>query len=86
MIVALIIATGVHTLGNTRFVMVLLATSLTAIVTIFAPVIAPDRVGRNIKSFHRGLWIIARDDQFAAPRAFFSRLVPNQDAKARAGH
>lgn len=86
MIMTLSIATGVDTLGTARFVMVLLATSLTAIVTIFAPAIAPDRVGHNVESFHGGLWIIACNDQFAAPRALLSRLVPNQDAQARAGH
>ena len=85
MIVVLVIATGVNALSTARFVMVYLATSLTAIVTIFTPAIAPDRVGHNVESFHGDLWIVARDGQFAAPGALFSRLVPNQDTQARAG-
>jgi hypothetical protein len=82
--VVLIIATGVDTLGTARFVMVLRTASVTAIVTIFAPVVAPDRIGHNVENFHGGLWIVGCDDQFAAPRALFSRLVTNQDAQARA--
>jgi hypothetical protein len=86
MIMAFVIATGVDTLGTARFVMVLVATSPTAILTIFAPAIAPDCVGYDIESFHRGLWIVARDDQFAALGVLFRRLVANQDAQARARH
>lgn len=86
MIVTLVIATGVDALRATRFVMVLVARSFVAIVTTFlAPAVIPDRVGHDIDNFHRCVWIVTCDNQFATPRTLFSRLVPNQDTQARAG-
>ena len=63
----------------------LLARSLPAVIAAFLTAVAPDCVGANPHDRDRVRWVVARDDEFAGPWAFFGGFVKYDDREARTG-